>query len=313
MMEKMSTVNEKAAAFISRLLQNPSLNQLTPLQREEQILQFFAINARQLVPTLASPGFFPGKNWEQIMAIMYAALRAEIDGQLMPGLEQIVNEQIDYSFIQFLRQQNMPQQRVKDDILQFLSSLLQKQEIRREFTGVYSAIAYNYVDRYIDQAFERKQYVHFELTKVQRLKMGKEEIKNFIRATLLLKPAIHLLSASESESSNDVTGGTVQLQFIEKVSSVLKEKLTILPEQLVRSGLYSNGSFFENRAMDATSRISSIFGSMCRNHRPGMQVDRGADTADKSWINIARRNYKFYGFDVKLLDEFYKIAAENGW
>jgi hypothetical protein len=42
-------------------------------------------------------------------------------------------------------------------------------------------------------------------------------------------------------------------------------------------------------------------------------VDRGADTPDKSWFSIARRNFKFYGYDVKMIDEFYKIAAENGW
>ena len=32
--------------------------------------------------------------------------------------------------------------------------------------------------RYIDEAFDRNEYVHFELTKVQRLKMGKEEMES---------------------------------------------------------------------------------------------------------------------------------------
>ena len=43
------------------------------------------------------------------------------------------------------------------------------------------------------------------------------------------------------------------------------------------------------------------------------RVDRGAESPDKSWFSIARRNYKFYGFDIKMLDELYKTAAENGW
>ena len=103
------------------------------------------------------------------------------------------------------------------------------------------------------------------------------------------------------------------MQFIEKMLAVLRQRIPALPDQVLRSALYSNGSFLEYRSMEATARLSSIFSSMCRNHRPNMKIDRGADTADKSWISIARRNYKFYGLDVKMLDEFYKTAAENGW
>jgi hypothetical protein len=51
----------------------------------------------------------------------------------------------------------------------------------------------------------------------------------------------------------------------------------------------------------------------CKHYKPYTKVDRGAETPDKSWFNIARRNYKYYGFDIKMLDEFYKIAAENNW
>ena len=65
--------------------------------------------------------------------------------------------------------------------------------------------------------------------------------------------------------------------------------------------------------METTSRIASIFSMRCKNYKPYNKVDRGAESPDKSWFNIARRNFKFYGFDIKMLDEFYKIAAENNW
>jgi hypothetical protein len=42
-------------------------------------------------------------------------------------------------------------------------------------------------------------------------------------------------------------------------------------------------------------------------------VDRGANGPDSSWFSVARRNYKYYGFDIKMLDELYRIAADNGW
>jgi hypothetical protein len=309
----MSAEIEKASLFVKRLLQNPTLKDLTPLLREEQILQFLSVNSRQLYPTLSQAAFFPGMNWEQILKLLTEALFIEIDSQLMPEIEGMISDRLDFSFIQFLREQAMPQQKVKEELLNFISNVNRKPEIRRELSGAFNAIKYNFVDRYIDEAFDRNEYVHFELTKVQRLKMGKEEIKNFVGVTLLLKPAILLLSTSNSKSIGESGSGSVQIQFIEKVVGVMKEKLSIFPEQVIRSGLYANGSFLENRSMDATSRIAAILSSLCKNYRPDLKIDRGADTADKSWISIARRNYKFFGYDVKLLDEFYKIAAENGW
>ena len=44
-----------------------------------------------------------------------------------------------------------------------------------------------------------------------------------------------------------------------------------------------------------------------------MKIDRGAETSDKSWFNVARRNYKFYGYDLDMLVELHSISAENGW
>jgi hypothetical protein len=168
------------------------------------------------------------------------------------------------------------------------------------------------VDRYLDEAFDRNEYVHFELTKVQRLKMSKDDIKDYIAVSLFLKPAVFLLTTSH-QSTGETQSGTVQTQFIEKAVNVIKGKLKVLPEQVIRSGLYANGSFQENRSMDATSRIAAVLSALGKNYKPQLKIDRGADSADKSWLNVARRNYRFYGYDVKLLDEFYKIAAENGW
>ena len=89
--------------------------------------------------------------------------------------------------------------------------------------------------------------------------------------------------------------------------------LKLLPEPVLLSGLNGNISFLENPKMETTSRLAAIFAFRGQNYKPIARVDRGAVSPDKSWFNIARRNYKFYGFDIKMLDELYKIAGENGW
>ncbi len=311
--EKKAMEQQKASVFIQRLLTNPTLKGLTPLQKEEQLLQFLMSNANQLYPTLSSKKFFPGKNWEQIFAILINALQGEIDKDFLPALKGVLEDRIDFKFIQFLRNQNHPYETIRQELYNFLVKLLKKMEARRAFTGPFTAVFYNSTDTYIDLIAARNEYIYFELVKVQRLKMSKEELKHMVKVSLLLRPIIHLLTTGGPGGQRDNNTGMVQSQFAEKVFQNVKGPLGYLPEEVIRSGINSNVSFTENKFIEATARLTAIFASRCRNYNPLIKEDRGADSADKSWFSIARRNYKFYGYDVKMIDELYKIAAKNNW
>lgn len=304
---------QKATVFVNRLLSNPALQGLNPLQKEEQIFQFLSQNAGQLYPTLSSASFFPGNTWEQILDKLSVALISEINKNLLPNLMAFLSDKIDLSFISFIRQQNVSHQKIKEQTYNFMVQLLQKPEARRGFAGCYTALAFNFAEKYVSQLVSRKEYAHFELVKVQRLRMGKEELKNMINLSILLRPAIFALTPAGSSTPSDASSGNVQSQFAEKVSQAVGGQLGYLPEDVVKSAVNSNVSFTENRFLEATSRIAALFANRCKNYTPQAKVDRGADSPDKSWFNIARRNFKFYGYDVKMIDEFYKIAAENSW
>ena len=312
-LRSVNTLEQKAQVFLSRLLGNPSLSNLTPLQKEEQILQFLKVNASQLYPTLASPAFFPGKSWDEIVSILQSMIALNTNNAIEPGIQKILADGMDLSFIQLIRQQNMPQEQLKKKVYEFVSTMLSKREARFEFIGSYNALAYRLVDKYIEEIFNRKQYVHFELTKVQRLKLGKDAIKDMIRLSVLLKPAVFLLIESQGAGGIESGRGIVQKPFAEKALQLMKQKFVVLPEEVLSSAVHANVSFQEHPQLEATSRISSILTAMGKSYKPNQKIDRGADTADKSWLSISRRNYRYYGFDVKMLDEFYMIAAENGW
>ncbi|MBN2049961.1 MAG: hypothetical protein JW760_05905 [Spirochaetales bacterium] len=286
---------------------------MTPLQKEEQILQFLKVNAAQLYPTLASPAFFPGKSWNEIISILQNMVALNTNNAIEPGIQKILSENMDLSFIQLIRQQNMPQDQLKKKIYEFVSSILSKQEARFEFVGSYNALAYRFVDKYLEEIFDRKQYTHFELTKVQRLKLGKDAVKDMIRLSILLKPAVFLLAESQGAGKIESGRGLVQAAFAEKALQVMKQKFVVLPDEVLASAVHANVSFQENPGLEATSRIASILTSMGKAYKPDQQIDRGADTADKSWLSIARKNFRYYGFDIKMIDECYMIAAENGW
>ncbi len=286
---------------------------MTPLQKEEQILQFLKVNAARLYPTLTSPAFFPGKSWDEIVSILQSIIALNTNNAIEPGIRKILADGMDLSFIQLIRQQTMPQEQLKKSIYEFVSTILSKQKARFEFIGSYNALAYRFVDKYLEEVFKRKQYIHFELTKVQRLKFGKEAIKDMIRLSVLLKPAVFLLVESQGTTKLESGRGLVQGPFAEKALEVMKKKFTILPDEVLASAVHANVPFQENPDLEATSRMASILTAMGRNYKPDQKIDRGADTADKSRLSIARRNYRYYGFDIKMIDECYMIAAENGW
>lgn len=308
----MSDEHQKASAFISRLLQNPALQGYTVLQKEEQIIQFLHTNAAQLAPTLASQQFFPGKNWNQIFAILIRALFDASDVDLKRDIQSMLHDRFSFTFLSFLQQQQTQEAKVREQVADLLEELMGKAEARRTFTGAYAALKFNIADRYLTEVFGRKKYIHFEMTKVQRLRMSKDEVKNYVDFTLLLRPSISLLS-SGTQRQQERASGIVQGQFADKVYETLRKRLSAVPEQALRSAVNSCISFNENRFIEATARLAAILAARAKNYHPHVRVDRGADTPDKSWFAISRRNYKFYGFDVKMLDELYKIAAENMW
>jgi hypothetical protein len=307
---EMDPAKAKAEQFIGRLLANPALSDLLPLSKEEQIQQFFKVNGSQLYPTLSSAAFFPKRDWQQIQAILDSALREMIDRELQVQLTRAV-ENIDFGFVSFLSQGGRQDATLDRALLDFQKKLLKKHEARKTLNGPLAAMTYGTTDRYVDEVFKRREYVHFELTKVQKLRMSKEEIKHLVRASLLLRNGIHIL-AVDASGATDVSL-VVQKDFADRVVHMLSGQLKAVSEDLLRSAIHSNVSFLENPSLETSARFTSIFAVRCHNYRPMNRVDRGADTPDKSWFSIARRNYKYYGFDIKMLDELYKIAGENGW
>jgi len=309
----MADEQTRGVQFISRLLENPALTTFSPLQKELHIINFLKLNAAQLFPTLSSAQYFPGKNMEQIFSIIYGSLKQIINKSLFPHIEKLLREQIDLSFVSSLSTNGATAENIDAQVTTFLQRLLQKDIARINFAGPLTALETGISDRYIDESFTRRSYLHFELTKVQKLSLSPAEIKNMVKLSLMLKTAINLLAVAGVDTVHEPRGTTVQNQFAEKVLGVLQQELSGVPMPVLQSALQSNISFLENDNIGATARITAVFAARCSNYRQFAKIDRGADTPDKSWFNIARKNYRFYGFDGKMLDEFYIIAAEKGW
>lgn len=257
--------------FISRLLENPALTSFSPLQKEQHILNFLKQNNVQLYPTLSSSQYFPGKSRERIFIIIYESLKRVINKSLFPLLQRLIQQGLDLSFISSLQGNGGVPQEISVRIIDFLQRLLQKDIARINFIGPLTALETGISDRYIDESFARKSYLHFELTKVQKLTLSPGEIKNMVKLSLLLKTGINLLAVGGGAAAQEARATTVQSQFADKVLPVLREQLKGVPEEMLKSALQSNTSFLENADIGATARITAIFAARCSNYR---QLDR---------------------------------------
>ena len=311
-MEINETDKLKAKAFVDRLLANPALTSYTPLQKEEQIVQFLMVNSSQLYPTLSSKAFFPGQSWENIAAVLLQTLYAGINEEVIPEIRLIVNR-LDLTFFTFLENASVEEARAKQIVIDMLIKMLSNEQARRIFAGSIVAVKNGLVRRFVSESFQIRKYVHFEISKVERLKLGEKEAENMISLVLLMKPLIYLFAPQGPASKNNTNGIVFPNHFTENVADTLFAKTPQLPKHVFISAMNSNASFADNSKLEATARMSNIISSMCRNYKPEIKKDRGADTAIKSWINVARKNYKFYGYDLKMLDELYNIASDNGW
>jgi len=311
----MSSEKEKAEGFVRHLLENPALRNQTPLQKEEQLLAFLELNARALYPTLSSSRFFPGKSWAHIRSMLITELFKITDSALKGYMNRFIIEQLDMSFAAFLGMPRVSQEEMKTELLKLTGQVAHTGEGRRALTGSFNALAYRLPEKYIEQIYQTRNYIRFELEKVQRLRMSKEELKHMLKVSLLLRPAVYLVSGDgrETRFSARRQRGSFQPSVADKVTQGLAERLPHFPEAAIRSGVESNISFLDNSRVPATGRLTLLLSSLAHEYKPNMQIDRGAVSPEKSWFSVARKNYRYFGYDIKMIDELFKIAAEQGW
>lgn len=304
--------SEKAHSFVQHLYANPSLQQYTPLQREDQIAQFLNQNSSTLLPTLSSSQFFPGYSWDKILQMVFTLVRERTNELFSADIRELLSRRINFDFLRAYGISSVNYDQVQEQLLTVVNEMMRYPRARQSLSGSHVAILYSIFSRYVRTSFSLKRYIHFEFTKVQKLPLSADQLSDMLKVVLLLMPIVWVFVEQE-ESSMHITSGNVSDSALTKALDYLVQTVNLLPESILKSAVYGSVSFAENNQIDATSRAAAIFSARCRNYHPSIKIDRGAESADKSWFYIAKRNYKFYGFDAKMLEEFYGIASEEKW
>ncbi len=90
-----------------------------------------------------------GQSWFAINSILLKKLRELINESLLPGIQRQLYEKIDFGFISLLRQQQLAQEKIKEEVYNFTKKIVSSPDGRKDFSGSYNAVSHQIVEKYI--------------------------------------------------------------------------------------------------------------------------------------------------------------------
>lgn len=311
----------KMKTFVERLISNPSLATQPQLAIEDNIILFFIQNSPALKATFSTPSYFPDMDWSIVEKMFQDVLFEEIDKKFIPELESLVKTKINFEFMNVILDRQITNEKYQEEMLQFLKKHTSRFEIRRNLESVLKIIRNGLIDKYLNKAFEDRSYTARELSLNERLKMSPDMTANLTKVVMLvsitglIRSDLNDASLQQKIKIREMEFGNTfaAKEYYEKLITQFTTNLSTITEDLMQKFVSVHLSFNENKRLPATSRMGRIFSIFGKNYNPKAKADKGADTYEKSWFQAQRMNYKFFGFDPDMVNEFYRISAENYW
>ncbi|MBN2628815.1 MAG: hypothetical protein JXA95_19280 [Spirochaetales bacterium] len=302
---------EKAGQFITRLMSNPALQPLAPLKKEQQIRFFLRTNEAQLFPTLSSPAFFPGKNQQEINRILTESLRETTNQKIFPLFKDFITDTLKSGALICAVGGNnsLNTNAVREGLLKLFTAILESNDARDALIPVATLFESPLLMRYIPQIVHRQKYISFEIRMVQRFKEVPENIIDYIKLTALITPVVY----TYLENSSELVNGSISANFANQIIEKLSNKYRAIPKEIIAGLIQGSVAFSDDKEIPATSRLATLFARRAQTWNPDQKIDRGAESSDKSWFSVARKNYRYYGYDMDMIMELYNISAEMGW
>jgi hypothetical protein len=176
------------------------------------------------------------------------------------------------------------------------------------------------MERYIGQIFDRRDYLYNELVRVQKTYLEADEYINFLKILLLIRNSAFMkVSVSPGMPDKQINLseyiknprniGKIMTQFV----IAINQSLPNLDEKSITLAMKSNLGQQHTEVEDASSRFLYIMTSRYNTYKPVAKLDRGAESPDKSWFGIAKKNAESMGYDKRMLEELYRVAGDNNW
>lgn len=310
----------KMYVFVDRLFQNPSFSNLPLPEVEGVLINFLRQNQQQLASTFAMPEYYPGLEWRDVQILFFSALKRRTLEMMTPQLAALVDT-IDPSFISRLgggRDDDFPHH-----LKRYLVEICGNLAVRQVFDVTFKLIQHGYIDKYVEKIFERREYIYNMVSRKDGLQqMTPAEVASFYKTALLLRNVVYIKLPVSQGNGQVVRFNFPEVQekpklqkaFLTTLESHLVREFPDLPELVIKVAIDSNRDCHEEiDILSPSALFLAIIAKRGKDYTPWIKVDKAAEQPDKSWFRVAGRNYLFHGLDKTMIEECYKIAADENW
>ncbi len=311
---------KRARDFVSHLFRNPNIKDEPPLIAEGLLLNFIVQNTEQLKLTFKTPQFFPHLSWNEVLQIIISDLYERISAEVLPLLTEFF-ENINYDVLNKLNAGSpLPRNFQKEKSIAFLRMIFKNRDVRYNLNSAVTMLNYEIIDKYVNEIFEQRGFLYNEIVRVQRTNLEVDEYIVFLKILMILRSAAFMKIDCQTIGTVKKIGLNEALKmrgkfsgFLNEMTGYIRSNLPNLSDKTIRLAIKSNLQDKMTEVEEASSRLLYILCTRYHNYKPVSRVDRGAESPDKSWYAIARKNAEHYGFDKRMLEELYRIAGDNNW
>lgn len=310
----------KVNDFVEHLLSNPGIKSEPLLVGEGMIMNFIVQNLPQLKITFKNSQFFPHLEWNQVLELIFENLYSRVSGIVLPVINQFVDN-TDFSFMNKLSASGTIADKFRREKFHtFVQMIFRNRDSRFNMNSTINIFNYNVLEKYIGEIFKRRDFLHNELVRVQKINIDSNEYIIFLKTMMLVRNTVYMklpLNPSNPESKISISDiGKNRKMILSYTNSVVQYLISLLPgipETLIRLAVKSNFTADMIEEDEATAKLLYILSSRFQNYKHIAKIERGAESADKSWLGIAKKNADHFGYDRRILDALYLIAGDNNW
>lgn len=312
-------VNQKIHEFVTHLLSNPNIKSEPPLIAEGVVLNFIVKNLQQLKTTFKAPQFFPELSAKEVLNLIIEDLRQRTIDETMPELEKQIGN-INFSIAsKCFKKQPFAQEFYVEKFVSFVHDIFSNKDVRYNFNATYNILSNDILEKYLIECFNRRSPLFFELTRVGKNNFSVEEYISYLKILLIIKNAAYVKNPIEGFTESNVNISdflkvpkTLAQYFNAKAGDLYKD-LPGIPKDFVAMALKSNVGMNHVETEDTPAKFLYIFAHRFQNFKEYTKIERGAETPDKSWFGIAKKNAGYYNYDKRILEDLYIVAGDNNW
>ncbi len=309
--------------FIQQLLNSKAIKSLTPLEKEDAVVAFISMNEPTLQARFSSAEYFPNMDWANVRSELYKTLGESITEELRPRLDLMITSfNVDWKakYTDFM----VADDKFKANLSALAAKLAGRANSRRNYGRIVEFISHGVIQPYLMAAYQNTRYVSTGLSRFDQVNFkSPDEAMSFFFAAMQFMPLFDITlpmkvimpqysgPTGKSVSFRETEDNSVLRQnFIMKIKEIMNKEFPGISPYFVEIITKSQYLSEDAENIPYTSKVLKIIYNFARDWKASKR-ERGAESFNASWFNVARINYKFYAYDLGTLDEFYNITIEE--